>query len=198
MTSPRLVLASASPRRRRLLETMEVDFTVRPTNLPEARREGESARGFVERMAREKAMAGVGEEDELLLGSDTVVVLGGRVLGKPSGPADAEEMLRRLSGRTHEVLTGVALHRSSTGRTLSRVASTDVIFRDLEEEEIEWYVSTGEPLDKAGGYGIQGRAAIFIPGIRGSYSNVVGLPLETVDRLLREMGSGWRELTPRI
>lgn len=197
MTSPRLVLASGSPRRRRLLETMEIDFTVRPADLPEARREGETSRRYVERMAREKATAGADERDELLLGSDTVVVVDDEMLGKPSGNREAIEMLRKLSGRSHEVLTGVALHRPAADRTLTRVASTEVVLRELDDEEIDWYVSTGEPLDKAGAYAIQGRAAVFIPRIHGSYSNVVGLPLETVDRLLRELGHRWRDFTLR-
>lgn len=176
---------------------MEIDFTVRPADLPEARREGETSRRYVERMAREKATAGADERDELLLGSDTVVVVDDEMLGKPSGNREAIEMLRKLSGRSHEVLTGVALHRPAADRTLTRVASTEVVLRELDDEEIDWYVSTGEPLDKAGAYAIQGRAAVFIPRIHGSYSNVVGLPLETVDRLLRELGHRWRDFTLR-
>jgi septum formation protein len=149
----------------------------------------------VERLARSKAegLEAAGEgAGEIRLGSDTVVVVDGEVLGKPAGAVEAREMLRRLSGREHEVLSGVAIHvPGPPARTVSAVARTRVTFRALEEVEIEAYVATGEPLDKAGAYGIQGRAAVFVARLEGSYDNVVGLPLATVDGLLCDLGYRW-------
>ncbi|PVY70749.1 septum formation protein [Tamilnaduibacter salinus] len=181
--SDSLILASASPRRRDLLHQIGLTFSVAPVDIDESHRPGEPASDYVERLAREKAEAGYRQHPgHRVLGSDTTVVLDGEPLGKPVDRNDALDMLRRLSGREHEVLTGVALARpEGTG---SRQVSTRVCFRELSEDEMVAYWETGEPVDKAGGYGIQGRGGVFVSAIEGSYSNVVGLPLtETADLL---------------
>jgi septum formation protein len=137
------------------------------------------------RLSREKARA-VARDDELALGADTTVVINGEIAGKPADAADAGRMLRALSGRWHEVLTGVTLARAD--QILSGIASTRVKFAELSDAEITWYVSTGEPMDKAGAYAIQGHASLFIERIEGSYSNVVGLPMQLTYRLAKQMG----------
>jgi septum formation protein len=124
----------------------------------------------------------------LIIGADTIVVLGNHILGKPEGPKEAERMLRSLSGRWHEVITGVSLLDAATGRRRSTFSSSRVHFRDLTREEIEWYLRTGEYCDKAGAYAIQGRAALFIDRIEGCYFNIVGFPVATFDRMCRQMG----------
>ncbi|MDX1648961.1 MAG: Maf family protein [Myxococcota bacterium] len=186
MTIPALVLASASPRRRRLLERMGIEFTVRPTRVPEDLREAEAPRQYVERLAREKAMAEAGERDELLLGSDTVVVLDDEVLGKPRDAAHARELLRRLAGRTHRVLTGVAAIAEGASRVLH--VTTRVTMRAYDEAELRAYVATGEPLDKAGAYAIQGEGGRLVARVAGSRTNVIGLPVEETLRLLASLG----------
>lgn len=195
MSRLRLVLASSSPRRRELLERIGIRPLVRPAAIDETPLPGEDPAGLVERLARAKAEAGrnpARRAPEVRIGSDTVVVLDDEILGKPADPGDARAMLRRLSGREHDVLTGVAVHASAPPpRTVSAVVGTRVTFRDLDDEEIAAYVATGEPMDKAGSYGIQGRAAVFVPRIVGSYHNVVGLPLDAVDALLRRLGYRW-------
>jgi septum formation protein len=183
----RLVLASASPRRAELLAAVGLGFMPRAANIDETPRPGEEPAMLAERLAREKALAAV-RQGELALGADTVVALpGGELLGKPEGAADAARMLRALAGRTHEVLTGVAL-ATTAGCLVSAVERTLVTFAPLSDAEIAWYVRSGEPFDKAGGYAIQGRGALFVTAIEGNYSNVVGLPLPLVCRLLRELG----------
>ena len=182
-----LILASASPRRAELLAGIGLEFTVQPADIDETPGPDEGARTYVERLAREKALA-VAETrpDSLILGSDTSVVLAGRILGKPGDASEAEAMLGQLSGRSHQVMTAVALAR---GRECwSKVSVTDVAFRELSEAEIRAYVATGEPMDKAGGYGIQGRGGIFVSQLSGSYSAVVGLPLEETAALLAGAG----------
>jgi nucleoside triphosphate pyrophosphatase len=191
---PRLVLASQSPRRRELLEQLGLALEVRPAFTDEAVLPGEDARTYAARVAHEKARAvsrdaGLAGE-EVVLGADTVVVLRGEVLGKPRDAADARHMLRRLSGGPHEVLTAVCVRRNAgaLGVELDALVETAVRFAPLSEAQIAWYVSTGEPLDKAGAYAIQGSGGAFVVGVSGSVSNVVGLPLaETVD-LLRRAG----------
>jgi len=179
----RLVLASASPRRSELLAAAGVEFDVSPVDVDEARRPAEPPRTFVERLAREKAAAGVRvHPDRAVLAADTAVVVDGEVLGKPTDEEDAARMLRRLSGRAHEVLTGVAV--AWQGRVASEVASTRVWMAPLSAETIGWYVASGEPADKAGGYAIQGLASRFVTRLEGSYSNVVGLPVAVVLHLL--------------
>ena len=179
----RLVLASASPRRRELLESAGLDFDVEPVDLDESRRLGEAPRAYVERLAREKAEAIARRRpDAIVLGADTAVVVDDAVLGKPLDAADAARMLRVLSGRAHEVMTGVAV--VSGGLTVSRVARTIVWFATLAPEAIVAYIASGEPADKAGAYAIQGGAATFVTRTEGSYSNVVGLPMDVVADLL--------------
>lgn len=183
---PELVLASASPRRRELLSGLGLRFTVRSSEIDETPRAGEAPGAYVLRLAREKAQA-TGRPGELVLAADTSVILAGEILGKPRDDEDAERMLRLLSGREHEVLTGVAVLDAS-GRLAAEVDRTVVRMAPLSAEEIAWYVATGEPRDKAGAYAIQGLGALFVEAITGSYSNVVGLPVPTVYRLFRELG----------
>jgi len=180
-----LILASSSPRRAELLRAAGINFTVRAADIDETIKPHELPRDYVVRLSREKARA-VARDGELALGADTTVVLNGEIAGKPADAEDARRMLRALSGRWHEVLTGLTLERS--GQTLSAIASTRVKFAELSDVEINWYVSTGEPMDKAGAYAIQGHASLFVERIEGSYSNVVGLPVQVVYRLARQMG----------
>jgi septum formation protein len=185
----RLILASASPRRAELLRAAGFDFDIRVTDIDEAPRGGESPREYVLRVAGEKAAAaeaGQYDDEPVILGADTTVVVEGEILAKPADDDDARRMLTRLSGRAHEVLTGVSVRHGTDER--SAVESTAVWFKLLTDEEIAWYVASGEGRDKAGAYAIQGLASRFIPRIDGSYSNVVGLPVATVHRLLAEIG----------
>jgi septum formation protein len=185
----RLVLASASPRRADLLTSAGFAFEVRPVEIDESVRPGEAAADYVRRLAVGKAEAAAdpSRSHEIVLGADTTVVIDGAILGKPRDDEHAVTMLRQLAGRAHEVLTGVALrHRA---RTVSDVACTLVQFAQLSEEDFAWYVASGEPRDKAGAYGIQGLASRFIERIDGSYTNVVGLPVALVARLVRELVS---------
>ena len=184
----RLVLASRSPRRADLLTAAGYTFAVAPADIDERRHEGESPGEYVGRLAAEKAdRVGPDVPDAVVLGADTVVVVDALVLGKPVDDADAAAMLQRLSGRSHEVLTGVALH--ATGCRRREVAVTRVTFRALTPADVAWYVESGESAGKAGAYAIQGRASRFVTHIEGSYSNVVGLPVAMVDRLLRSLGA---------
>jgi septum formation protein len=184
-----LVLASGSPRRSEILRAVGWPFEAAVSDVDETPRGGEAAEVYVRRLAREKAGAvASGRLFGLVLGADTVVVVDGDILGKPRDAGDAGRMLRRLSARTHEVLTGVALVRAETGRSTSGVARTRVRFAGLSEEEIERYVETGEPFDKAGAYAVQGRASLFIEAIEGEYWNVVGLPIRLVYELARDFG----------
>ena len=183
----RLVLASASPRRADLLRAAGIPFDVFPVDIDESFRKGEKPEHAVARVAQAKAAAALeSHPDAIVLGADTTVVARGEVLAKPTDAADAARMLRLLSGRTHEVLTGVCL--SSKQRRLVHVDSTRVRMAQLGDSEIDWYLSTGEPFDKAGGYAVQGLASRFIEGIDGSYSNVVGLPISSVYELLKALG----------
>ena len=196
-----LVLASASPRRQELLHNARISFVVEPAGIDETPLAGESARACAERLAREKAMAVWRKRpQEVVLGADTVVVADGEILGKPTDAEDAARMLRMLSGRTHEVITGVCVvkpapSRKSRGARNSespevKTASetTRVTMAELSEEEIREYVASGEPMDKAGAYAIQGRASRWIPRIEGDYTNVVGLPLALACQMLKEAG----------
>jgi septum formation protein len=183
----RLVLASASPRRADLLRAAGLPFEVHPVDVDECFRPGETPERAVARIAELKAAAGLALHPEaVILGADTTVVVEGDTLAKPANDRDAVRMLRRLSGRSHDVLTGVCL--SSRERRLVHVESTRVRMTELTEAEIAWYVATGEPFDKAGGYAVQGLASRFIERIEGSYSNVVGLPVSSVYALLNELG----------
>src|SRR5580658_7469165 len=186
-----LVLASASPRRRELLAQAGYAFVVRPAHIPEDSLPEEDPIAYVVRLAREKAEAVFRELADamaVVLGADTTVTLDGQILGKPVDDADAARMLRMLSGRTHRVITGVALATESGTQVAAEV--TAVRFLTLSDEEIRGYVATGEPLDKAGAYAIQGRAARWIPRIEGCYFNVVGLPLALVSTLLESIIPG--------
>ena len=182
---PRIVLASQSPRRADLLRAAGFDFEVRVADVDESVRTGESPQDYVTRLAIAKAVAARRGDDEVVLAADTTVVVDGHVLGKPADAPDAARMLRRLAGREHEVLTGVCLLRGS--HRDARVAATRVGFLAMTDDEIAWYVASGEPMDKAGAYGIQGRVSRFVTGIDGSYSNVVGLPVALVYQMLRHL-----------
>ena len=182
-----LILASASPRRREILTNAGIVFRVQAANIPENPLPGERAVACAERLAREKARAvRQGQSAELGLGADTVVVVGDELLGKPANNTDAERMLRLLSGRTHQVTTGICLTGSGFEDTAS--ATTTVFMDEISEQEVRQYVSTGEPMDKAGAYAIQGIASRWISRIEGDYFNVVGLPISLVYRMLRERG----------
>jgi septum formation protein len=201
---PSLVLASASPRRRELLGGLGAVFAVRPVDLDETPRPGEAPRAYVLRLALEKAAAGAVRavsmgERELVLAADTVVVLDGDLLGKPRDEADARRMLGRIAGREHTVLTGVALHEPGAGepRRASTVETSRVRMAPMGEEEIAWYVATGEPLDKAGSYAVQGLGALFVEEVFGNYTNVVGLPLPATRRLFAELGYDLRQFSRR-
>lgn len=190
MSAPvRLVLASSSPRRRELLATLGVEFEVRPADADETPRAGEAPEPLVLRLALAKARAAA-RPGELVLGADTIVALDGEPLGKPADAGEARAMLARLSGRHHQVWTGVALvERNATGaRERALAVVTDVVFRSLEPAEIDAYVASGEPLDRAGAYAIQGGAAAFVASVDGSWSNVVGLPVGAVRGLLARHG----------
>lgn len=193
-----LVLASASPRRQELLHNAGIAFVAQPANVPEVLNPNERPQAFAERLAREKAQAIFQDRPtDFILGADTVVVVDEQVLGKPEDPADAARMLRLLSGRTHTVITGVCL-LGPQWRTKSqeptatfpdvRSEATLVTMESLSEEEIRSYVATGEPMDKAGAYAIQGRTSRWISRIEGDYFNVVGLPVCLVSKMLREHG----------
>lgn len=183
--SVRLVLASRSPRRSELLSCAGYEFSVAPADVDERIQPGEVAETYVRRMAKDKVARVVGNyPGAVILGADTVVVVDGDIFGKPLDD-EAAGMLRRLSGRTHDVLTGVVL--TMGGRWCSEIASTRVTFRDLTATDIAWYLDSGESAGKAGAYAIQGRASRFVTRIDGSYSNVVGLPVAVVDRLLRKI-----------
>jgi septum formation protein len=185
---PTLVLASASPRRRDLLRRLGLDPALRPVDLDETPHDDEPPHDLVVRLAAAKAAAGAdrGEGDEVVLAADTEVVLDGTVLGKPVDDADAAAMLRRLNGRTHEVVTGLAVRRGEIARLAT--VTTAVTFRHLTDDEIAWYVATGEPSGKAGAYALQGAGAVLVASIAGSDTNVIGLPLAETVALLREVG----------
>ncbi len=184
--TPSIVLASASPRRRELLEQLGLEFVVAAPDIDETPLAGEQPVAYVRRLAIAKAVAVVAPVDALVIAADTTVDLGGDILGKPVDGADAAAMLRRLSARTHRVHTGVALRLGD--RVVDDVITSLVTFTPLTESSIEWYVTTGEPLDKAGAYAVQGAGGVFVQRVRGSLSNVIGLPLHTVARLAAELG----------
>ena len=185
----RLVLASQSPRRREILERAGFEFTVRAAGVPEEHIAGESAADYVRRLSLDKALAVRRAPDEIVLGADTVVVLHEHILEKPSDEADAHRMLRLLSGREHSVVTGIALVEERG--IIQEHAETRVHFVEMSEADISAYVASGEPMDKAGAYAIQGLASKYIDGISGCYFNVVGLPVSLLYRLLRGLkGSG--------
>ena len=196
-SAPKLILASSSPRRREILQAAGIAFEVCAADVAEARKPGESPEEFVCRVATDKAVAALHRiahpSDAPILGADTVVVIGTRTLGKPDSPDDARAMLRLLSGKQHRVLTGLCLLSPpavwpcplSALRKDVQVASTTVRFAELTDDEIDQYLDSGEPFDKAGAYGIQGLASKFIGSIDGCYFNVVGLPVSLVYQMLK-------------
>ena len=193
---PMLVLASESPRRQELLRNAGIPFEVQPAHIPEDVLPGEGAKECAERLACEKALSIARKHPhDIVLGADTVVVVDGELLGKPADAADARRMLRLLSGRKHEVITGVCLVASGVPSISS--ATTVVTVNELTDQEISDYVTGGEPMDKAGAYAIQGIASRWIPRIEGDYSNVVGLPVALVFRMLREAAASkvWQPVT---
>ena len=186
-----LVLASASPRRRELLQHAGIPFIVQPSKIPELPREGEAPQACAERLARKKALDVFRQRpQDFVLGADTIVIVDGQILGKPRDAGDAARMLRLLSGRTHQLTTGVCLiSPDRKGRSSAediRSETTLVTMPELSDEDIQTYIATGEPLDKAGAYAIQGIASRWISRIEGDYFNVVGLPVSLVYRMLRE------------
>jgi nucleoside triphosphate pyrophosphatase len=189
----KLILASASPRRAELLRAAGYVFEVRAADVDESIRAGESPAAYVRRLAAEKSAAAMwktgSDPTPCVLAADTTVVVDGEILAKPIDDADVARMLRRLSGRRHDVLTGLSLRRGTL--ELGRVVTTSVDFSALTDDDVAWYVGSGEGRDKAGAYAIQGLASRFIPRIEGSYSNVVGLPITAVRELLIEI-SGTR------
>ena len=189
---PLLIIASGSPRRAELLAAAGIRFTTRAANVDETRLSNEPPAIYVERLARDKAlavaalMADERDDTSLILGADTTVVISDEVAGKPVDIADAERMLGLLSDAWHEVLTGVAMVRGSEVR--SEVAVTRVKFAPLSDAELRWYTASGEPDDKAGAYAIQGLASLFVEQVEGNYANVVGLPVPIVYRMAKELG----------
>ena len=186
-----IVLASASPRRAELLELARIPFRVAPADIPEEPLPGEEAVEHALRLAEEKARAATEREEagRWFIGADTIVVLDGRIMGKPLDEADAEQMLADLSGRKHQVVTAYAVLDRRSSACVSRAVRTEVLFKRLTRQEIADYVATGCPLDKAGAYAIQGGAAHFVREIRGSYTNVVGLPTCELYQTLKQMGA---------
>ena len=186
---PKIILASTSPRRRELLESIGVAFTVKTNEIDESTRSGETPKDYVQRLANQKAEAvrqGLPEEKKhttMVIAADTSVVIDQLILGKPSDQREASAMLKRLSGRAHEVLTGFAVLQGS--EKIIQTVRTKIKFRLLSDQEIRAYVKTGEPMDKAGAYAIQGEGKAFVDTIDGSYTNVVGLPLDEIQRVLK-------------
>lgn len=177
------ILASASPRRRELFGLISDDFRIVPSNAEETAPDGIAAENLPERLARLKAGDIAAKYPfDTVIGADTVVILDGKVLGKPENPEDAVRMLTALSGKRHKVITGCAVYKNGACRSFSSV--TEVEFYPLDDREISDYVATGEPLDKAGAYGIQGRGALFVKSINGDYFNVVGLPVAALHRFI--------------
>jgi septum formation protein len=192
----KIILASSSPRRAEILRDAGIAFEILPTQIDETALPSETARAMVARLAEAKARAAAAQMDAgsrecIIVGADTTVELDGEILGKPRDSAHSREILAKLSGRTHHVLTGIFLLRLPDNATRAAVENSAVTFARLSEEEIDTYAATGEPLGKAGAYAIQGLAGRYIPRIEGCYFNVVGLPLARLYALLRELG--WRE-----
>ena len=189
-TRDRIILASASPRRLELLASAGVEFEVFAGDVDEELQPGEAPADHVVRLARDKAISVASRvEGRFFVGADTVVVCGGEIMGKPKDAADAERMLRKLSGVSHEVITGYAIFDRERDDALCDAVTTRVFFKPLRDEEIRDYIATGCPFDKAGAYAIQGGAAYMVERIDGSYSNVVGLPLCEVVEALRRVGA---------
>ncbi|MFQ5557624.1 MAG: Maf family protein [Acidimicrobiales bacterium] len=187
MDPSRLVLASSSPRRRALLDRLDLAFEVQPADLDESRFDGEAPDDYVRRLASAKADA-VAAAGTVVIAADTAVVVDGQPLGKPIGEADAARMLELLSGRAHQVLSGVAVDVDAGARRLVEIERTTVHVTGMTSDRVAWYVGSGEGADKAGGYGLQGAAGLFADHVEGSVSNVLGLPLSLLDSMLRSVG----------
>ncbi|MBN2397490.1 MAG: septum formation inhibitor Maf [Deltaproteobacteria bacterium] len=184
------ILASASPRRRELLGALIPDFEIIPSDIDETPLDREAPEDHVLRLSREKALAvSRVHPGRWVLGADTVVVIDGKVLGKPATPAEARRMLGMLSGREHTVITGFALVKEGEGVIANESVRSGVLFKEISEDEMAWYTATDEPYDKAGGYAVQGKASFFIREIRGSYTNVIGLPLCEVVTAMEKAGA---------
>ncbi|MEG0874182.1 MAG: nucleoside triphosphate pyrophosphatase [Clostridiales bacterium] len=187
----KIILASASPRRKEILANLGLDFTIAPANIDETPMAEEEPQSYVLRMAVQKAIAAAkahGEKEGIFLAADTIVVLDNKILGKPENVADAKSMLSSLSGREHIVITAIGMVDKGNNRTVSAMEQTVVYFQELNQREIESYVATGEPMDKAGGYGAQGLGSLFIRRLEGDYFNVVGLPVNKLYTLFKEIG----------
>lgn len=190
LSSSRLILASASPRRKELLKLIGLNFEIIPSDVDETFLKGETPKGHTLRLSEEKALSIAGRNpDAWVLGADTIVIINREVLGKPVAVDEAREMLSKLSGREHTVITGFCLTRKNADVMVKDAIESTVVFKEIPEDEIEWYVRTKEPYDKAGGYAVQGMGAFFIKEIHGSYTNVVGLPLCEVMETLKEIGA---------
>ena len=189
---PQIVLASGSPRRKEMLTRLGIEMTVIPSHVNEDELPGETPEEHVVRLSIDKAKE-VAERADVagrwFIGSDTIVLQNNKILGKPADDADAARMLRALSGSSHQVLSGYAIFDRQTGELVADVVSTSVNFRELTESEIAGYIASGEPLDKAGSYAIQGIGGVFVESIDGSYNNVVGMPLCQVVQVLKRMGA---------
>lgn len=189
-SNTRFILASASPRRSEILATLGLDFEVRPAETDERMIPGESPQQYVMRVATAKVEAVAKScSSGIVIGADTAVVIDGQPLGKPVDAGDARRMLRMLSGRWHAVMTGVAVYDLESGRQTVDLDKTLVRFRELTDGEIDEYVDSGEPSDKAGAYAIQGRGMLFVTEIAGNYQNVVGLPATLLERLVQQIGA---------
>jgi septum formation protein len=185
----KFILASASPRRRELLTMIGLDFEIIPSHVPEVHQPGEAPEEYVARLSRDKANAIAAEHpDRWVIAADTTVFYGDALLEKPLDKADAARMLGIIAGRTHTVYTGVTLAHAGQGWRDTRVTESEVRMLAMSERDIDWYVQTGEPLDKAGAYAVQGIGSMFIESIHGNYTNVVGLPLATLFQMLRKAG----------
>lgn len=190
LSSSKLILASASPRRKELLKLTGLYFEIKPSNTEEVFLNGETPGEHVLRLSEEKAVSVASHNpDDWVLGADTIVIINGEVLGKPEVADEAREMLRKLSGREHTVITGFCIVRRSADIIAKNSVESKVVFKEIHEDEIDWYVRKKEPYDKAGGYAVQGIGAFFIKEIHGSYTNVVGLPLCEVMETLRKIGA---------
>jgi len=195
----RLILASASPRRQELLRSIGLEFETIPSRVDEAPRRGETARDYVLRVAKEKALDVARRLFEgIVIAADTAVVMDGKILGKPADVRQARRMLRKLSGCWHQVLTALYLVEAHTGRKTWGLERTKVKFSRLSRREIDWYLSTGEFADKAGAYAIQGYGSLLIEKIEGDYSNVVGLPLRLLSRLVARLGIDLKRAVPLV
>ncbi len=186
-----IILASQSPRRKELLGLFHIPFTVRAAHIDETMDPAKAPADEVARVSKEKAMATPHEETDIVIAADTIVVCDGQVLGKPKDPADACRMLHMLSGKSHQVMTGLTVLHGDTCKVCTEV--TDLQFRPLSDREIEAYIRTGEPMDKAGSYGIQGGAALFCEKMAGDYYNVMGLPVCRLGEILRQVAPEYME-----